>query len=273
MKLSSSLIAAVSVNIAAAAVHTGPHLGAHHPRSVDSWEGGGMSLTYTSVYSAHNGNGGKHHNGNGGKHDSGVDGHHPGYNMWSVVKSSKAKSHKASTKASKSLIMYPEYSLSHPIDSLSHPIEKAKSSKSKAVKDHSIPVHVMGKATWESTGKTQKTPPPDEAWSMSTVAPVAPIEDPVDNPIPEVLPADNTAEGVDTSVMKVVGKDDAVNVILTGSKGSHQSKLEDEKSVNLKGQEQASILSDTRNSGSITVISGAIAGGVCLLASASYVFM
>ena len=41
MKLSSSLLVAVSVNIATAAVHKGPHPDAH-TRNIDSWEQQGM---------------------------------------------------------------------------------------------------------------------------------------------------------------------------------------------------------------------------------------
>ena len=251
MKLSSSLIAAVSVNLAAAnvLVHTGPHPGAHHPRTagnVEPSEEGGMSLATAAENSAEaernrSSSKAQKHNGNGGKHDSGVSGHHPDYNM-SVAESSKGKSHKASKST----------------------VKKAKSSKSKA---HSLSVHTSSKA--------QKTPP-----APTTVAPhddsydSALIEDSMDTPSAEVLPVtNNTAEGADISVLKVLGKEEAVNVILAGGKGTHQSKLRDEDSVNLKGQVQASMLSDTsgtKNSGSIAVTSGVIAGGACLLASAFY---
>mmetsp|Transcript_20302 Transcript_20302/g.30096 ORF Transcript_20302/g.30096 Transcript_20302/m.30096 type:complete len:240 (+) Transcript_20302:65-784(+) len=239
MKLSSSLLLAVSVNVAAAAVHTGPHPGAHH-RSV------GMSLVEEVHQKSSKGK--KHHNGNGGKHDSGVDGHHPGYS-----KSSKGKAHKSS--------------------------KSNKSSKAKPIKDHSLSMHTSSKATKE----TSSSPIP------TTVAPINPFEGfdimeiPVitpgttqstpipETPIPETLPT--TPEGADTSVLKVIEKDGGTNVILTGGNGSHQSKISDENSVNLQGQEQASMLSETKNSGSIAWKSSVIVGGVCLFAAASYIIV
>ena len=241
MKLSSSLLLAVSVNLAAASVHTGPHPRTHHSDNVYSWESAER----------------KQHKGNGGKHDSGIDGHHPGYNM-SVAKSSKATG--KAQKASKAL---------------SYPVEKVKSSKSPKAggKGHSLPVHTSPKPTSSSKAAKEMsishTPdtvapespatPPGESMTTSTVTP--------DTPVSEVLPADNTTtpEGADTSVMKVVE-----NNVLTSSSGSQQSKISDESSMNLEGQEHASMLVDTRNSGSIAVTSGIIAGAVCLFASASY---
>jgi hypothetical protein len=253
MKLSPSLIAAVSVNFAVAAVHTGPHFGVHQTRSVDSWEEVGMSLAAASVYYAaevqqNSSKAKKHHDGNGGKHDSGVGGHHPDYNM-SVVKSTETKSHKTkvSTKTSKAF---------------SHPIE-TKSSKLMSVNVHSIPVHVSSKASKDHSIPMHVSSEATKDESTETTITVAPIED-----LHEVLSANNTAEGADTSVLKAVGQDNVVNVILTGGKGSsHQSKLGDESSVNMKGQEQASMLSDTKNSASITVTTSAI---VCLMALAFY---
>lgn len=240
MKLSSSILLAVSVNFAAASVHTGPHPRTHHSDNVYSWESAER----------------KQHKGNGGKHDSGIDGHHPGYNM-SVAKSSKATG--KAQKASKAL---------------SYPVEKVKSSKSPKAggKGHSLPVHTSPKPTSSSKAAKEMsishTPdavapespatPPEESMTTSTVTP--------GTPMPDVLPENTTVpEGADTSVMKVVE-----NNVLTSSSGSQQSKISDESSVNLEGQEHASLLVDTRNSGSLAVTSGIIAGAVCLFASASY---
>jgi hypothetical protein len=261
MKLSTSLVAAVSVNFAVADVHTGPH-----PRyaaaTTTTWEEAHMSMPPLSTSSA------VHHTteplpqstkahkhaGNGGKHDSGTKGHHPGYKM-SMSKSSKGKSHKTAAPTP------------HPKSSkaLSHPVKKAKSIKSKA--SHSLPSKA---AKMISSSKANKTTASGSQW-------VAPSKE--DSMVPatkaEEILNDNTttpeAQGTDTSVLKVLGNEKAVDVILTGGKNSHQAKIRDEDSVNLKEQEHhASLLSDTYNSSSMAVTSGVIAGGVCLLASAFY---
>lgn len=232
MKLSSSLLLAVSVNLAAAAVHTGSHPRTHHSGNADSWESAGR----------------KQHSGNGGKHDSGVDGHHPGYNM------SVAKSYKAGGKAQKAS------------KSLSYPVEEVKSSKSSKNhdKNNSLPVHTSTKATKEMSlshtpdaTAVDPTTPAEESMTTSTV----------DDDLPT---STTTPEGADTSVLKVIENNGATNVILTGSNGSQQSKIRDENSVNLEGQKQASMLQETRNSGSIAMTSGILVGAVCLIASASY---
>ena len=240
MKLSSSLLLAVSVNLAAASSHTGPRPRTHHSDNVYSWESAER----------------KQHKGNGGKHDSGIDGHHPGYNM------SVAKSSKATGKAQKSS------------KALSFSVEKVKSTKSSKAggKGHSLPVHTSPNPTSSSKAAKEMS----ISHTPDTVAPESPATPSVESmttstvtpgtPVSEVLPAETTTpEGADTSVMKVVE-----NNVLTSSSGSQQSKISDESSMNLEGQEQASMLVDTRNSGSIAVTSGIIAGAVCLFASASY---
>lgn len=255
MKLSTSLVAAVSVNFAVADVHTGPH--PRYAATTTTWEEVHMSMPPLSTSSAvhhateplpHSTKAHKHA-GDGGKHDSGPKGHHPGYKM-SMSKSSKGKSHKTAAPTP------------HPKSSkaLSHPVEKAKSSKA----SHSLPSKA---AKMISSSKANKTTASGSQWvAPSTEDSMATAE--------EIL-HDNTttpeAQGTDTSVLKVLGNEKAVDVILTGGKNTHQAKIRGEDSVNLKGQEHhASLLSDTYNSSSMAVTSGAIAGGVCLLASAFY---
>lgn len=259
MKLSTSLVAAVSVNFAVADVHTGPH--PRYAATTTTWEEAHMSMPLSTSSAVHHAaeplpqsTKAHKHAGGGGKHDSGPKGHHPGYKM-SMSKSSKGKSHKTAAPTP------------HPKSSkaLSHPVKKAKSIKSKA--SHSLPSKA---AKMISSSKANKTTASGSQWvapsTEGSMAPATKAED---------ILNDNTttpeAQGTDTSVLKVLGNEKAVDVILTGGKNSHQAKIRDEDSVNLKGQEHhASLLSDTYNSSSMAVTSGAIAGGVCLLASAFY---
>ena len=241
MKLSSTLIAAVSVNLAAAAVHKGPRPRAHH-HVVE-----GMSIVDEVHHKGSKGK--KHHKGNGGKHDSGVDGHHPGYVM-SVAKASKAKAHK-STKT------------------LSHPVKKESSSRSEDVEDHSLPLHSGSKAAKRTVSSE---PIITSTVATSTPVAVAPEEEtlPMDVPIPEDL--FTTPEGTDTSILKVIGKEETVNVVKTTGTTSNQSKVvRDETSANLQGKEQASLLSEnTKSSSSLVHSPGLVASGACLLAAAFY---
>lgn len=251
---------AVSVNLAAAAGHKGPHPGAHH----------GMSVAVEEVQQQRSKAGKKHHKGNGGKHDSGVDGHHPGYDMSvpsSVAKSSKGKAQKASKALSHSMLK----------SSTSTSTSKSKSakahSKSKSAKAHSLSMRTSS----SKAAKSMSFSPTSTTTTVAPIDPTTPAEEPADTtpipdsiPIPETLPAPAAPEGADTAVLKVIERDGPADVVLTGGKGSQQSKIKDEKSVNLQGQEQASMMSETKNAASVAIRAGVVAGVACLFASASY---